>query len=76
MGSGTRAAAEAGAPLHAGVIDDFKDQLLIVMIRRLADQDGKLDIKLDEIDGTGKYLINFSVDMETQTFHFQWTHKQ
>jgi hypothetical protein len=37
MGKGTDAARSAGAGLHADVIDDFKDQLLIAFLRPRAE---------------------------------------
>jgi hypothetical protein len=55
MGKGIDAA-RPHAPLHAAVLDDFKDQLLIVLIKRLA-KDGALDIPCAEIDDTGRDLL-------------------
>lgn len=57
MGSGIDAARE-DAPEHAKLIDDMKDQLLIVLINRLG---GKVDIPVSEIDDTGQYLCSMAV---------------
>lgn len=58
--------ARPDAPLHAAVLDDFKDQLLLVLIRRLG---GKVDIPLEEMDDTGGLLCAFSV--EDKIFKFE-----
>lgn len=54
------------APLHAAVLDDFKDQLLIVFIKRLG---GVVDIPVAEVDDTGGDLVAFSVS--DGVFHFE-----
>lgn len=46
------------APLHAQVLDDFKDQLLIAFVRRLG---GQVSIPVKEVDETGGYLLSFSI---------------
>jgi len=61
MGSGTDAARAAGSGLHADVLDDFKDQLLIVLLNRLA-KDGKVAIPVTEVDATGGFIVDFSVN--------------
>lgn len=58
MGKGTDAARAAGATEHAAVIDDFKDQLLIALLRRLG---GKVDIPVAEVDETGRFICSFAV---------------
>lgn len=67
--------ARADAPEHAAMLDDLKDQLLIVLIKRLA-VDGKLDLPVAEIDSTGGDLLAFSIDPETRVFHFELRKKQ
>jgi hypothetical protein len=76
MGKGIDAA-RANAPLHAAVMDDFKDQLLIVMLRRLLTHTGKeaIAIPLAEVDDTGGLVLAFRVD-EDKTFHFELRRKQ
>jgi len=58
MGQGIDLARE-DAPLHAAVIDNFKDQLLLAMVRRLGD---RVSIPVAEIDETGGYVLLFSVN--------------
>ena len=60
--------ARAEAPLHAAVLDDFKDQLLIVLLKRLAVQ-GKVSISVAEVDATGSTLVAFNVS--DGVFHFE-----
>ena len=45
--------ARAAAPEHAAMLDDFKDQLLIVLVKRLA-KDGVLEVPVAEVDDTGQ----------------------
>lgn len=72
MGTGTDAARAAGAGEHADVIDNLKDQLLIVLLRRLGSE---VSIPVAEIDGTGEFVGSFSVD-ENKVFHFKVERKQ
>ncbi|MBO0715966.1 MAG: hypothetical protein J2P55_01345 [Rhizobiales bacterium] len=57
------------APEHAAVLDDFKDQLLIVLMKRLADKDGVVKIPIKEADDTGRDVLSFKV--VDRVFHFQ-----
>lgn len=66
MGKGIEAARAAGAREHAQVMDDFKDQLLIVFLKRLG---GKVSIHLAEVDNTGQDVLSFRV--EDNVFHFE-----
>jgi hypothetical protein len=54
--------ARGDAPIHAAVLDDFKDQLLIVLIKRLqlATKE-QVVIPVEEIDATGQDLLAFQV---------------
>jgi hypothetical protein len=56
------------SPEHAAVLDDFKDQLLVVLMKRLAEK-GKLTIPIAEVDDTGSDLLSFSV--REGAFHFE-----
>jgi hypothetical protein len=56
------------SPAHAAMIDDLKDQLLIVFLKRMG---GRADITVAEVDATGDVNFAFSVDMDTRTFHFE-----
>lgn len=62
MGAGIDLARGA-APLHAKVLDDFKDQLLIVLIKRLKrlDKNGHVAISVKEMDDTGQDILSFNV---------------
>lgn len=68
MGKGIDAARLAGAGIHADVLDDFKDQLLVVFLKRLQKAGQKLDFPVAEVDETGHDLVSFSVDKGI--FHF------
>ena len=71
MGTGIDVARDL-APEHAEMIDNLKDQLLIVFLKRLG---GKAAIPVSEIDDTGQDLFAFRVD-ENQVFHFEVSKKQ
>lgn len=60
MGKGIELARQSGAGLHADVLDDFKDQLLVVLLKRLAKK-GRVSIPVSEVDDTGGDLVSFSV---------------
>lgn len=71
MGRGTDLARAAGAGLHAYLIDDFKEQLLIVAFKRLRERYGDdLVFPLTEVDDTGGDLLAFRVDAERR-FRFE-----
>jgi len=71
MGKGIDLAREAGAGIHAEVLDNLKDQLLIVFLKRLQALGHSLTFSLTEIDDTGQDLVNFRVDPITQQFQLQ-----
>jgi hypothetical protein len=66
MGKGIDAA-RLDAPAHAALLDNLKDQLLIVFLKRLG---GKVSIPCAEVDDTGQDLFAFSVDAN-RVFHFE-----
>ena len=66
MGSGINMA-RGDAPEHAALLDDLKDQLLIVLIKRLG---GKITLPIAEVDDTGQDMLSMSVDPETG-FYFE-----
>ena len=66
MGKGIDLARE-DSPEHAAVIDNFKEQLLIVFLKRLG---GKVSIPLVEVDDTGQDMFAFCID-ENKVFHFE-----
>lgn len=53
------------APEHAAVLDDLKDQLLIVLVKRLG---GEVVLPVSEVDDTGQNTLSFKVI--DRTFHF------
>ena len=59
------------APEHAAVLDNFKDQLLIVLVKRLG---GQIDLPVAEIDDTYQDLLAFSIN--DGIFHFELRKKQ
>ncbi len=67
MGKGTDAARDFG-PEHAALIDDLKDQLLIVFLKQLG---GTAVIPVAEVDDTGQDLFAFRIDQSTRSFHFE-----
>lgn len=70
MGKG-RDIARPDAPLHAEVLDDFMDQLMIAFLRRLG---GKVSIPVKEVDETGRFVLSFNV--VDGVFNFTLTEKQ
>lgn len=70
MGQGIDAA-RPHAPVHAAVLDNFKDQLLLVLIKRLG---GNITIPVSEVDGTGDTVLLMSVT--DGNFNFETARKQ
>lgn len=62
--------ARPDAPEHVQLLEDLRDQLLIVLIKRLA-VDGKLAIPIAEIDNTASDLLAFSLDLEKRLINFE-----
>jgi len=63
--------ARPDAPLHAAVLDDFKDQLLLALVQRLG---GRASIPVAEIDATGAAVLMMNI--VDQSFHFEIRKKQ
>lgn len=63
--------ARANAPEHAAVLDDFKDQLLLVLLRRMGE---KVSIPVKEVDETGGFICLMSV--VDGNFNFEIRRKQ
>lgn len=72
MGQGIDAA-RSSAPEHAALIDNMKDQLLIVFMKRLG---GSVVMPVSEVDATGGYLFSFRIDFDKKNFHFELEKKQ
>lgn len=73
MGKGIDLARGAGAGIHADVLDDFKDQLLIVFLKRLKAAGQPLDFPVAEVDDTGRDLVSFNII--NGIFHFELSKK-
>ena len=75
MGSGTDAARNE-APEHAKAIDDFKDQLLLCLVNRLAKltKDGVVTIPVSEVDNTGGLVMSMSVNDKAFNFKISGKH--
>lgn len=52
------------------ILEDLRDQLLIVFLNRLKDKDGKVRIPVKEIDGTGAYMVDMQLAGDRQSFEF------
>lgn len=68
MGKGIEAA-RLLAPEHAALLDDLKDQLLIVFLKRLG---GEVTIPVSEVDDTGSNTLAFSVKDGAFRFVLGW----
>lgn len=55
------------APEHVAALDNMKEQLLIVFLKRLG---GSISIPVSEVDDTSNDLFAFSVDFEKNAFNF------
>lgn len=66
MGSGIDAA-RAEAPEHAKVMDNFKDQLLVALLKRLGP---RVTIPISEVDATGDSVVSMAINQETRAFEF------
>lgn len=75
MGKGIDLARE-DAPLHAAMLDDFKDQLLVTLLRRLADEKGHVQVPVQDVDDNGGFVVAFAVDPVTRVFNFEVRKKQ
>jgi uncharacterized protein YijF (DUF1287 family) len=69
MGKGIKYAREV-APEHADLMEDLRDQLLIVFLKRLG---GKASIPVAEVDDTGGDCLAFRI--ENGVFHFSIVRK-
>ena len=50
--------ARGDAPLHVALLDDLKDQLLIVFLKRLG---GRVEIPVSEVDDTYQDILALAV---------------
>lgn len=58
---GTDLARFLGSKEHADVIDAFKEQLLIVFLKRLVDKDGRFTVSVAEVDDTYQDMLYLAV---------------
>lgn len=72
MGQGINMARDH-APEHAALIDNLKDQLLIVFLKRLRELGDDLRFPVAEVDNTGLDLLAFRI--EGSDFVFQLSRK-
>lgn len=72
MGRGIEIA-RVDAPEHAAMMEDLKEQLLLVFLKRLG---GEAEVPASEIDATGGYNMTLSLDTVTRVFHFKLEKKQ
>lgn len=77
--SGIDLARQAGSTAHADLLEAFKEQLLIVFLKRVADDKGRFVIPVSEVDDTGQDLLSFSIVEDPfigyKEFHFQLSKK-
>jgi len=74
-GKGIDLARAAGAGIHADVLENFKDQFIVVMLKRLKQHGDSLIFPLAEVDDTGSDLVSFNVDQYSKDFHFSLSRK-
>ena len=70
MGEGIDLARDE-APEHTEILDNFKDQLLLAMVKRLGEN---VSIPFSELDETGQYVLAMAVT--GNAFHFKLSKKQ
>lgn len=71
MGLGVELARAAGGAEHAAVIDNLKDQLLIVFLKRLQAKGESLRFPVREVNDTGQDTLSFRIDIDSQEFVFE-----
>lgn len=58
-----------GTGIHAEVLDDLKDQLIIVLLKRLKTLGHSLEFPVEEVDNTARDLVSFRI--VDRVFHFE-----
>ena len=56
-------------------IAQLKEQMLIVLLKRLADENGEFEIPISEVDDTHQDLLEFQAHPERQVFVFKLSKK-
>ena len=72
MGIGIDLAKE-DSPEHAAVIEDFRDQLLVALVKHYGPV---VTVPVADVDATGGYVMLMRVDAETREFHLEVRKKQ
>ena len=67
MGTGIEAARQE-CPEMADLLDNMKDQLIIALINRLG---GKISVSVNEIKGTGEFILSMAVDVDNKQIKFE-----
>lgn len=57
------------------VVDRFKDQILITLVKKLADKKGRVVLDVEEIDDTGQDLLSMEANHVNRTFTLKLTKK-
>lgn len=55
-------------PEHVAAVENLKEQLLIVFLKRLG---GKVTVPVAEVDDTGRDNLALRFDQETKVFEFE-----
>lgn len=57
-------------------LENFRDQMLIVLLNRLKDKDGTLIVPVAEVDGTGAFMVDMELSADHKNFRFVVRKKQ
>lgn len=49
----------------------IKDQILIALLKRLADEKGNVVLPVDELDNTGQNIVEMEHDIHNRAFNFK-----
>lgn len=71
MGKGIDLTRDAGAWVHADMLADLKDQLLIVFLKRLKEYGHSLYFSIEEVDDTDNDVVSFSMHPAMREFCFE-----
>lgn len=55
-------------PQMRRLMDDMKDQLLLVLLRRLGGRNGVVTVPVAEVDDTGGYIVSMKVEHNAFVF--------
>ena len=60
---------------QAAMVARLKEQMLIVLMKRLADDNGKFEVPVSEVDDTYQDMLEFEVDQDRKVFVFTLSKK-